>query len=457
MRKSLLLRPKPEETELPMSSSNCVSEYELNRLSANQARALLSSRKLSATDYARACLGRVAEREREVGAWAYIDPDQVLAQARALDSGEVRGPLHGIPVGIKDIIDTADMPTEYGSAIYKNNRPAWDAACVSAIRAAGGIVMGKTVTSELATSYRGKTANPHNTAHTPGGSSSGSAAGVADFMMPFGIGTQTGGSTIRPSSFCGVVGYKPSFGLIDRHGVKPVSESLDTVGLIARSVTDVALLASAVTGRPALAKLSPVDPPRVGVWRTYEWEQAAPETAAALEIAARCFAEAGASVREAAMPKLISELMVTHQEIQYFEMARALAFEMQYHRDLLSSTLRASLEHGMRCTPETYDEKLRVAAECRRVIDRIFDEFDILLAPSAPGEAPKGLEITGSPVFNRGWTLLSLPCVTLPAFTGPQGLPVGVQVIGGFWHDTQVLAYAQWAHRSIEQHRASTA
>jgi Asp-tRNA(Asn)/Glu-tRNA(Gln) amidotransferase A subunit family amidase len=204
--KIVALRPKSEEIELPMSNSDCVSEYELNRLSATQAAALLSTRRLSATDYARACLARVTEREQEVGAWAHIDPDEVLAQARALDSGEVRGPLHGVPVGIKDIIDTSDMPTEYGSAIYKNNRPAWDAACVSAIRAAGGVIMGKTITSELATSYRAKTANPHNTAHTPGGSSSGSAAGVADFMMPLGIGTQTGGSTIRPSSFCGVVG-----------------------------------------------------------------------------------------------------------------------------------------------------------------------------------------------------------------------------------------------------------
>jgi Asp-tRNA(Asn)/Glu-tRNA(Gln) amidotransferase A subunit family amidase len=433
------------------------SERELNRLSATDAAALLASRKLGAEDYARACLARVAEREDTVNAWAYIDHDQVLAQARALDSGAVRGPLHGIPVGIKDIIDTADMPTGYGSPIYKNNQPAWDAACVSAIRAAGGLVMGKTVTSELATSYRGKTANPHNPAHTPGGSSSGSAAAVADFMLPFGVGTQTGGSTIRPSSFCGVVGYKPSFGLIDRHGVKPVSESLDTVGLIARSVADVALLAAAVTGRPGLAKLSLPAPPRVGIWRTYEWDQAATETAAAVETATRCLAAGGASVREAAMPALFAELTVTHQEIQFFAMARALACEMRYHSDLLSASLRESIQQGMRCTPQTYDAKRMVAAECRTLIDRVFDEFDILLAPSAPGEAPKGLESTGTPVFNRGWTLLSLPCVTLPAFTGPHGLPVGVQVIGRYWRDAQALAYAHWAHRTIDQYRASVA
>jgi len=360
--------------------SSKINPSELARLSATQAAALLASRKLSAEEYAGACLARVAQREHEVGAWAHIDPDQVLAQARTLDSGEIRGCLHGLTAGIKDIIDTADMPSEYGSAIYKDNRPAWDAACVSAIRAAGGIVMGKTVTTELATSYRGKTANPHDTMHTPGGSSSGSAAGVADFMIPFGIGTQTGGSTIRPASFCGVVGYKPSFGFVNRHGVKQVSESLDTVGLIARTVPDVALLAAAVTGRPALAKPLHVAPPRVGVWRTYEWEQAAPETAVALDKAARCLAAGGATVREALMPQLFSELTATHHEIQFFEMARALAFEMRHHPDMLSASLRESIEEGMRCTPETY--------------------------ASAPGEAPDSLETTGNPIFGVIWTTL---------------------------------------------------
>src|ERR1043166_8199413 len=220
-----------------------MSDPQLNRLPATQVAAQLASRRISAEQYVRACLARIAEREHEIGAWAYLDPEQALEQARALDASPLRGLLHGMPVGIKDIIDTADMPTEYGSPIYANNRPAWDAACVSALRGAGAIIMGKTVTSELATSYRGKTANPHNPAHTPGGSSSGSAAAVADFMVPLALGTQTGGSTIRPASFCGVVGYKPSFGLINRHGVKPVSESLDTIGLIARSVPDVGLLA----------------------------------------------------------------------------------------------------------------------------------------------------------------------------------------------------------------------
>jgi Asp-tRNA(Asn)/Glu-tRNA(Gln) amidotransferase A subunit family amidase len=420
-----------------------------NRLSAVQAAALLTRREISAEELARACLARVAEREHEIGAWAHIDPDEVLAQARELDACAIRGSLHGLPVGIKDIIDTAEMPTQYGSTIYAGNRPAWDAACVGAIRAAGGIVMGKTVTSELATSYRGKTANPHNPAHTPGGSSSGSAAAVADFMLPLALGTQTGGSTIRPSSFCGVVGYKPSFGLINRQGVKPVSESLDTVGVIARTVADVALLAAAITGRSDLTALACDSPPRVGIWRTYEWGQAAPETAAALDAAARALAAAGATVREAEMHELFSELSAAHREIQSFEMAQALGYEMRHHRDRLSSTLRESIEYGLRCTTETYDSKRAVAERCRKLIDGVFEMFDILLAPSAPGEAPRGLEETGSPVFNRGWTLLWLPCVTLPGFKGPHGLPVGIQLVGRYWQDARTLAIAEWVHRAL--------
>jgi Asp-tRNA(Asn)/Glu-tRNA(Gln) amidotransferase A subunit family amidase len=422
---------------------------ELNRLSATEAAALLASRKLGALELAEACLAQVAKREHLVKAWAYIEPDQVLAQARALDASEQHGPLHGVPVGIKDIIDTADMPTEYGTTIYAGNRPAWDAACVNAIRAAGGIIMGKTVTAELATSFQGKTANPHNLAHTPGGSSSGSAAAVADFMVPLALGTQTGGSVIRPSSYCGVVGYKPSFGLINRNGVKQVAESLDTIGLIGRTVPDVALLAAAITGRFPLAKTTRDKPPRIGIWRTFELQEAAPETVAALDNAARILAAAGAVVREATMHRLFAELGGAQRDIQYFEMAQSLGFEMRRHGDRISSMLRGQIEHGMRCTPELYDSKQAVAAQCRKLIDDVFGEFDILLTPSAPGEAHAGLEGTGSAVFNRNWTLLRLPCVNIPASLGPHGLPVGVQVVGRFAHDAGTLAAAAWVHGAL--------
>lgn len=423
---------------------------EYNQLSAVDAAALLARREISAESFANACLARVAQREPTVQAWAHIDADQVIEQARALDAGAVRGLLHGLPIGIKDVIDTADMPTQYGSPIYAGNRPAWDAACVNAIRAAGGIVMGKTVTSELATSYRGKTANPHDPAHTPGGSSSGSAAAVADCMVPLAIGTQTGGSTIRPSSFCGVVGYKPSFGLINRHGVKPVSESLDTVGLIARTVPDVALLAAAITGRLDLLKPMRTAPPRIGVWRTYEWEHAAPETAAALDAAARRLSDIGAAVHECTMDPVFAELTAAHKDIQFSEMAQALGFEMRRQPELLSPSLREGIEYGMHVTPATYDAKRALAARCRSLIDDVFSVFDMLLAPSAPGEAPHGLENTGSPVFNRGWTLLGLPCVTVPSFKGAHGLPVGIQIVGQYWRDAHTLGCAQWVHRSLE-------
>ena len=427
------------------------SSLKANCMTAADAATLIAEHKLSAEELAKACLARIAAREHEVNAWACIEPDRVLAEARALDAGELRGPLHGLPVGIKDIIDTADLPTQYGSPIYAGRRPAWDAACVSAIRAAGGIVMGKTVTAELATSFPGKTTNPHNPAHTPGGSSSGSAAAVADFMVPLALGTQTGGSVIRPASFCGVVGYKPSFGMINRHGVKPVSDSLDTVGLMARSVPDVALLAAAITGRAGLARPVAAGPPRIGIWRTYDWEEASPGTRTALAEAARRLGYGGATVREAVMHKLFAELGDAHREIQYFEMGQALGFELRHHGDGLSPGLRERVGDGLRISPELYDNKRAVAANCRKLIDEVFAEFDVLLAPSAKGAAPQGLHSTGSAIFNRGWTLLHLPCVTVPAVKEPGGLPIGVQVIGRFWHDAATLAAAAWIHKTLEQ------
>ncbi len=422
---------------------------ELNRLSATQAAALLASREVGAVELAEACLARIAERDAAIKAWAYLDPEQVLAQARACDAGKPQGLLHGVPVGIKDIIDTADMPTEYGSAIYAGNRPMWDAACVNAIRAAGGIIMGKTVTAELATSFQGKTANPHNFAHTPGGSSSGSAAALADFMVPLALGTQTGGSTVRPASYCGVVGYKPSYGLIARNGVKQVSETLDTVGLMGRTVPDVALLAAAMTGRSVLAKTTRDRPPRIGVWRTFELAEAAPETVAALDGAARKLAAAGAAVSEATMHALFAELGGAQRDIQYFEMAQSLGFEMRRHGERISSMLRGQIEEGMQCTPERYDKGHALATQCRELIDKVFGEFDILLTPSAPGEAHVGLEGTGSAVFNRNWTLLRLPCVNVPTAQGPHGLPVGVQVVGRYAQDAATLAAAAWVERAL--------
>ncbi len=421
----------------------------INRAAALDLAPLLQRRELSAEAVARACLERVEQREQVIGAWSFLDEEKLLSQARALDAQPVRGPLHGLPVGIKDIMATADMPTEYGSPIYRNHRPAWDAACVAAIRAAGGLIMGKTVTTEFAVMHPGKTVNPCNPAHTPGGSSSGSAAAVADFMAPFALGTQTGGSVIRPASFCGIVGYKPSFGMINRHGVKPVSESLDTVGILARSVADAALLCAAITGRAGLGNSSPVHGPRIGIWRTYEWSEASSESIAAVERAASVFAAAGAQVREASMPELLIGLDEAQHTIEYFEMAGSLAFESQKYGDRLSANLSERVEKGRNIVPEVYDQKLAVADACRQLMAGVFSEFDALLAPSAVGEAPQGLGSTGNAVFNRGWTLLRLPCVTLPAWHGPKGLPVGVQLVGAFREDRKALSIARWAERSL--------
>jgi amidase len=392
----------------------------------------------------RAALERIQAREPEVGAWVWLDPQAALVQARALDAGSPRGPLHGVPVGIKDIIATADMPTAYGSPIYAGHRPAWDAACVAAIRAAGGIVMGKTVTTEFAASHPGKTRNPHDLARTPGGSSSGSAAAVADGMVPAALGTQTGGSVIRPASFCGVVGFKPSFGRVSRHGVKPLSESLDTVGVLAASVHQAALLAGVLARRSDWSEVRAEKPRRIGLWRTFEWQQASPDAAAALERATRLAEAAGATVAEVRMPPALAALDETHHAIERFEMADSLAYELQHHRDRVSPRLRARVEEGAAIPAAAYDDAQRRAVTYREAMHAVFADLDVLLTPATPGEAPAGLESTGSAVFNRGWTLLHLPCITVPGMRGARGLPLGVQLVGAAGADARLLAFAAW-------------
>ena len=418
-------------------------------LTAYEARAAIEAGTLTAETLVRACLQRIEEREGLVGAWAHLNPDLVLKQARQADAVPKRGLLHGVPVGIKDVIDTADMPTRYGSPIYEQHHPAWDAACVSMCRTAGGIILGKTVTTEFALSTPGKTRNPHNPEHTPGGSSSGSAAAVADRMVPLAVGTQTGGSTIRPASFCGIVGYKPTFGLISRSGLKAVAESLDTIGIFARDVRDAALLAAVMTGRHMLAEVTTSAPPRIAIWRTFEWKEASPETVHAVEDSATRLSRAGAKLTEARMVQCCAELADCQHEIEYFELGRAFSYEYNNHREQLSSKLRNRIEAGLQVPGALYDRKLEIAAECRRNIDIIFDDVDALLAPSVVGEAPVGLESTGSSVFNRTWTLLGLPCLTIPSHVGPKGLPVGIQLIGRAHHDSDLLAHAAWVEEVL--------
>lgn len=422
----------------------------LHDLSATEATRLIGARKLTAEALTRACLERIDACEPQIGAWECIDRELALAQARAVDRGPHRGLLHGLPLAVKDLIDTRDLPTAYGSRIYSGHRPSWDAACVALARAAGAAVLGKTVTTEFATFHPGRTANPVNPAHTPGGSSSGSAAAVAACMVPLAFGTQTAGSIIRPAAFCGVVGYKPTFGTISRAGVKLLAESLDTVGALARTVPDCALLVAAVSGRSSLVLGRPLErPPRIGVCRTFEWSEAQPETVAAIDEAARSLARSGAAMRETTLPVRFAGLVAAQTDVMNYEQARSLACEWLFHRDALSERLQETLQTGQQCSGPRYDAALALAATCRQTLPDLFDDVDVLLAPSTRGEAPVGLQATGDPLFCRMWTLLHAPCVHVPFARGPNGLPVGVQVIGRIGGDAELLAAADWIHRQL--------
>ncbi len=417
------------------------------RLTASEAAARLSAGTLTADTLVRDCLERARARA-EVKAWAWLDPEQALAQARAADRAGRPGLLAGVPVGVKDVIDTVDMPTQHGSPIYRGNRPFADAACVALIHAAGGVIVGKTVTTEFANRDPRETVHPHNRAHTPGGSSSGSAAAVADFQVPVGLGTQTGGSTIRPAAFCGVIGYKPSFGEFSRVGIKMQCHNLDTLGVICRSLDDVALM------RAVLLAIDPqpVDrasaAPRIGFCRSPAWDHADADTQALLERTAAGLAASGATVRDVALTP--AHILDHHRRIFEFEAARNYAYEYEVHGDKLSASLRDGLLTPGRALPlSAYVEAIETAEAFRRNLDDLFSEFDVLLAPSAVGEAPEGLGSTGDARFNAIWTLAWTPCLTLPAGTGRKGLPLGIQLIGPRFRDEALLDAAAWVEARL--------
>jgi amidase len=422
----------------------------INQLTASEAARRIVAGKLSAEEYVAAHLERIRQRNGDVQAWVHCNPETALAQARMVDQTKPQSPLAGVPVGFKDVIDTAGMPTGYNSPIYRDYVPQVDAACVAMVRHAGGIVLGKTVTTEFASRTPGPTRNPLNLAHSPGGSSSGSAAAVADFMVPLAFGTQTGGSVIRPAAFCGIVGYKPSFGTINRAGLKQLAESLDTIGVMARSVEDCALLTHVVSARrlpdfsTALAQT-----PRVGLLRTSRWSDASPAAQVALDAAAAAIAKKGARVTDVSMPAEFDRLHEDQMVIMNFEAARALAHERFTHPELLSEYLRNKLEDYWHKPREAYTAVMRHALDCRRMYADLVADFDVLLTLSAPGEAPQGITGTGSSLFNRVWTLLGAPCVTIPAGNGPQGLPLGVQIIGAYDDDERVLRIAKWIRQAL--------
>ncbi len=384
-----------------------------------------------------ACRARITDREPAVGAWEAVD---VRA---AMDSAPVPGPLTGLPIGVKDIIDTVAFPTCYGSPIFAGHRPKQDAACVAALRKAGAVVLGKTVTTEFASAFPGKTRNPRNPAHTPGGSSSGSAAAVADGMVPVALGSQTAGSVIRPAAYCGVVGYKGTYGWTDLAGVHPLAPSLDTLGLFTRRVADIAPVRT-VLAPGARATITPRMPARIRLFRTPMWDQASPEARRAVERALRMVGDSGATTDEVPVPASWADIVATQTTIMYADMGRQFAGILKAHGDKLSAALRGQIEQGQQITPDAEQAARAQADALRAEIAGLLPPGEVWITLAAPGEAPEGLGATGDPMFNRPWTLLGVPCISLPYRQGANGLPLSVQIVAERDADDELLDAAAW-------------
>jgi amidase len=417
----------------------------LHELTASEATDLLGRGVVTSEALVRACLERIEALEPRVLAFQALDADLALREARRADAAGRPGPLHGLPVGVKDVIDTADLATERGSPVFAGRRPESDAACVASLRRAGGIVLGKTVTTELAFYFPGRTRNPHDPSRTPGGSSSGSAAAVAARMVPAALGTQTAGSLVRPAAYCGVVALKPSHGLLPLGGVSPFAPSLDTLGVMTRSASDLTLLMAGLG-----AVLPPVPVParlRVGLCRTEAWDATLPASREAVARAAQAFAAAGAEVAD--VEERFQGLSDAQRTVMAAEGAVTLGLLRAAHGARLSPQLRAILDEGDAVSPAALATARALAGEARARLPALFGRFDFLLGASTTGEAPPGLDSTGDPALNRIWTLLGLPCVQLPAGRGPAGMPVGVQLVGPPDGDAALCAAAVLAERSL--------
>ncbi len=438
----------------------------LHLLPATEAARLMRDGLISSEQLVEACLARIREVDAHVQAWTFLDPDHALAQARAADeyrlSGIPIGPLHGLPIGVKDIFDTADMPTENGSTLHAGRTPSRDAKAVSMLRAGCAVIMGKTVTTEFAYFSPGKTRNPHNPEHTPGGSSSGSAAAVAAEMVPLAIGSQTNGSTIRPAAYCGVVGFKPTHGLISRHRVLPLSRTLDHVGLFARTIDDIALLAEQLTEydehdpdtRPRaripfidVAAQEPPLPPMFAFIKTPMWERTDDDTK---EGFAEIVEQLGSQVEEVELFPSATEAWQWHQTIMAAEMAANLEREWNAGRDRLSEQLRAQIERGREVRAVDYQRAISRILPVHESLLELFEQrYDAILTPAAPGPAPKGLASTGDPSFCTLWTLCGMPCITLPLLQSADGLPIGVQLVGPRHGDARLLRTAKWLSAKV--------
>src|SRR5438034_1658258 len=439
----------------------CMRDEQPAQLTASEAAQRINQGVLSSEELVQSCLEGIRALEPTVQAWQFLDESHALAQGRAADerrrSGEPVGALNGIPVGIKDIIDTADMPTENGTVLHKGRTPRSDAAVVASLRAAGAVIMGKTVTTECAYFTPGKTRNPHNPEHTPGGSSSGSAASVGASMVPLALGSQTAGSVIRPAAFCGVYGFKPTHGLIPRSGVLQLSRTLDHVGLFARSIDDIALLAEELAGydegdpdtRPRaripfqmISSEEPPIEPMLAFVKTPHWEKV---DAGTREAFAELAGALGERVEEIELFASAADAWSWHKTIMEAEMAANFEREWQQGRDKLSEQLRSLIERGRETRAADYQRALRRTRPMVESFDELFMErYDAILTPAAPGTAPKGLSATGDPSFCTLWTLCGMTALSLPLLQGSDGLPLGVQLVGRRGFDARLLRTARW-------------
>jgi Asp-tRNA(Asn)/Glu-tRNA(Gln) amidotransferase A subunit family amidase len=439
----------------------------LAALTLSEAAADIREGRITSAELVSDCLERIDEVDGQVQAWAFLDREHALRQAQALDErrreGKAVGPLHGVPVGIKDIFDTGDMPTEFGSPLWAGRTPRRDSAAVARLRAAGAVIMGKTVTTEYAYFNPGKTRNPHDPTRTPGGSSSGSAAAVAAHMVPGAIGSQTNGSVIRPAAFCGVVGFKPTHGLIPRSGALLLSRALDHVGVFARTVEDAALLAEVLAGfdeedpdtravaRPPFTQVAagePPLPPRFAFVRSPAWKHVEPAMSEAL---AELVEALGETANEVELGAGFERALDMHKTVMEVEMAHNLHRDYENGRDQLSERLRSLIERGRKQLAIDYTRAVAGAAPLNDALDSVFDEYDAILTPAAPGEAPRSLETTGNPVFCTIWTYLGTPAVTLPLLRSEADMPLGVQLVGRRENDARLLRNARWLVKTLER------
>ena len=412
----------------------------LHHLSVAAAAEGIATGKFTSVELVTACLERIHAREDQVKAWAFLDPDQALAQARACDERPATTPVHGVPVGVKDIINTVNMPTCYGSQVYAGHYPVEDAECIRLLQQAGAVIMGKTVTTEFAFYAPGKTANPHNLEHTPGGSSSGSAAAVADFHVPIALGTQTSGSIIRPASFNGVFGYKPTYNSYSLDGIHPLAPELDTLGAFSRAVGDLCLLHGVLSG-PRLPSSVAERPGQIAFVRTPAWDDADTMMQNCMADFLQTIKQAGINVIEPD-ESLLQDLMEVQQAYLARGAATSLGHVTDNHPDEVRPQTRALVAEG-RSVDESFDARLQDAlARGERFLSGVFSRADLVITPSAAGEAPAGLHNTGDPMFNRIWTFLRTPCMNLPLTKSTRGLPIGIQLVCNRQEDTRLFAYA---------------